>query len=148
MKKIFTSLFLIMLTSLLTACWSEGDEVSKALGVDVSNGTEISNYDTHGGFLGDGTTCIAYRFDDDAALEQIKSSADWHNPLDDTVRALISILNGTGNEPIIPEINNGYYLLIDRQNADGDILDRNSFNFTLGLYDTDANTLYFCKLDT
>ena len=48
---------------------------------------------------------------------------------------------------------NGYYRLIDRQikmgEASGaDILHRNSFNFDLGLYDADTNTLYFCRMDT
>lgn len=51
------------------------------------------------------------------------------------------------------ETQHGYYILIDRQvgnrkTSGEDILQRNSFNFTLGLYDTDTNTLYFCKLDT
>lgn len=56
-------------------------------------------------------------------------------------------------ELLVPEIRNGYYLLVDRQAEPGmatgaDILHRGSFNFTLGLYDTDTDTLYFCKLDT
>ena len=139
----------------------KSDEVAKILGLDVSMGEEISNYDTHGGFHGDGTTCIAYHFDDDTILEEIRSSSQWSEfPLDDTVQALVyglsdettqigPMLNDNEGHPIVPEIRNGYYLLIDRQNdAAADILDRYSFNFTLGLYDTDTNTLYFCELDT
>lgn len=39
--------------------------------------------------------------------------------------------------------------IIEKDRAAGaDILHRSSFNFDLGLYDTDTNTLYFCKLDT
>ena len=151
MKRILTLLlFLTLLMSVLTACGTKNDEVAKVLGLDVSNGKEISNYDTHGGFHGDGTTCIAYRFDDDTILEEIVSSSEWTEfPLDDTVQTLVSMMNNIGEHPIIPEIQNGYYLLIDRQNdVQGDILDRYSFNFTLGLYDTDTNTLYFCELDT
>lgn len=38
---------------------------------------------------------------------------------------------------------------IDRQeDQETDILDRPSFNVTVGLYDTDTNTLYCCTLDT
>ena len=131
------------------------------MGLDISNGEEISNYNTHGGFHGDGTTCIAYRFDDDTILEEIRISSEWSEfPLDDTVQALVyglsdgttqigPFLNDNKGHPIVPEIQNGYYLLIDRQNEAGtDILDRFSFNFTLGLYDTDTNILYFCELDT
>ncbi len=151
MKKAITSLLIsILFLSVLTACGTKSGEAAKVLGLDVSKGEEISNYDTHGGFHGDGTTCIAYRFDDDTILEEIKSSSKWSEfPLNDTVQTLIYMMNNSGEHPIIPEIRNGYYLLIDRQNdAETDILHRYSFNFTLGLYDTDTNTLYFCELDT
>ncbi len=162
MKKVITSLLiLIPLLSVLTACGTKSGEAVKALGLDVSKGEEISNYDTHGGFHGDGTTCITYRFDDDTILKEIKSSSAWNEfPLNDTVQTLVyglsdgathigPMLNDNEGHPIVPEIQNGYYLLIDRQNdATADILHRDSFNFTLGLYDTDTNTLYFCELDT
>lgn len=52
-------------------------------------------------------------------------------------------------ENLVPEIENGYYILIDRQsNQNDNILNRGSFNFTVGIYNTDDNNLYFCKLDT
>ena len=161
MKKILIQLLCFNLFSFaLTACEGKRDEAARVLGLDLSAGTEISNYDTHGG-NSDGTTCIAYRFEDNAVLEEIISSSAWSKfPLDDTVQALVyglsegtthigPMLNDNEGHPIVPEIQNGYYLLIDRQyDAEADILHRYSFNFTLGLYDTDTNTLYFCTLDT
>lgn len=85
-------------------------------------------------------------------------------PLDDTVQTLVygvsdetsrtgPFLSDQEGNPLVPDIQNGYYLLMDRQGqkelaAGADILHRSSFNFTLGLYDTDTNTLYFCQLDT
>lgn len=89
-------------------------------------------------------------------------------PLDDTVKALVygietregdsligigSYLSDEENRPLIPEIENGYYLLIDRQAEEGkatgaDILYRASLNFTLGIYDSDADILYYFELDT
>ncbi len=153
-------LCVILLTSVLTACGARG-EAAGALGLDLSKGEEISSYDTHGGFHGDGASCVAYRFEDDAVLKEIEASSRWSAfPLDDTARALVyGLSNGTSQigpmlndeqgEPLVPQIENGYYLLIDRQtDAEGDMLDRYSFNFTLGLYDIDARTLYYCKLDT
>ncbi len=153
---------LIVFAFLLTACGpnSTRNAVSEALGLDVSGGKEVSDYDTHSG-NGDGASCIAIRFDDAAVLEEIKKNAKWKSfPLDETVQALVygvsdeissigPFLNdGTGN-PLVPEIQNGYYLLIDRHADQGtDILERYSFNFSLGLYDADTNTLYFCRLDT
>ncbi len=153
---------LIVFAFLLTACGpnSTRNAVSEALGLDVSGGKEVSDYDTHSG-NGDGTSCIAIRFDDAAVLEEIKKNAQWKSfPLDETVQALVygvsdeissigPFLNDGAGNPLVPEIQNGCYLLIDRHADQGtDILERNSFNFSLGLYDADTNTLYFCRLDT
>ena len=171
MKKLLTfilSSFLIL--NGLTACTSQSSQyiVSKALGLDVSGGSEISYSDTHSG-NGDGTSCIILSFQDDAVLEQIKESDDWSSlPLDQTTQALVygiseetdqvsyqigPYLTDSEGNPLVPEVENGYYFLLDRQAEEGhatgtDILNRGSFNFTFGLYDTGTNTLYFCELDT
>lgn len=164
MKRLISAIgVLLVFAFLLTACGpnSTRNAVSEALGVDASGGKEVSNYDTHSG-NGDGASCVAIRFDDDAAvLEEIKGNAQWKDfPLDETVQALVYgvsdeisrmgpfLCDGAG-KPLVPEIQNGYYLLIDRHADQGtDLLKRSSFNFTLGLYDADTNTLYFCRLDT
>lgn len=92
MKKLLTfilSSFLIL--NGLTACTSQSsqDIVSKALGLDVSGGSEISYSDTHSG-NGDGTSCIVLGFQDDAVLEQIKGKDTWSAlPLDQTTQALV-----------------------------------------------------------
>ena len=165
MKKLLsaTLFFLVMLVS-MTACGTEStqDIVSEALDIDISSGSEVSDYDTHSG-NGDGTSCIVLNFNDDTVLEEIKSNVEWKAfPLDETVQTLVygieietgqagPYLTDDGN-PLVPDIQNGYYLLIDRQaensNTTEDILDRSSFNFTLGIYDADTNTLYFCQMDT
>lgn len=147
----------------LSACGAKSPQeiVSKELGIDVSKGVETSNIDTHGGFHGDGNTCIALRFDDDSALDAIKNNSKWKEfPLDETMQALVyglkdetgeigPFLNDNEGNALVPEIQNGYYLLIDRHSdKKSDILERGSFNFTVGLYDTDNNIIYFCKLDT
>lgn len=138
--------------------------VSEALFLDVSSGSEVSNYDTHSG-NGDGTSYIVFSFKDDTVLTEIQNNAEWKAfPLDETVQILVygaedetskygPYLTDNDGMPLVPVIQNGYYLLIDRQvekdKATGaDILHRGSFNFDLGLYDTDTNTLYFCQLDT
>ena len=159
-------LIVLVALCLLTACGAMSSQalVSIALDLDVSDGEEIASYDTHSG-NGDGTTYIALQFDDDTVLEELRRQSQWNAlPLDETVRALVYgvsddqgcvgpfLHDGDGN-PLVPEIQNGYYRLIDRH-SEGDgadninILNRNSFNFTLGLYDADHNILYLCKLDT
>lgn len=167
MKKIFRiSLAFTLLLIVLTACAKKDIQknVSKELKIDVSGGTEISNYDTHSG-NGDGTSCVVLEFSDDKILKEIQESSEWKSfPLSETVQALVygvsdeksnvgPFLNDNEGNPLVPEIQKGYYLLIDRQvendkTSGADILHRGSFNFTLGLFDVDTNTLYFCKLDT
>lgn len=165
-KKYFIVIAMVILTFVLTACDSNGYQktISKELEIDVSSGNELSYSDDHGGFHGDGTTFVSLSFSDEKVLEQIKENTNWKAfPLDDTVRTLAYGVSDetssigpflTDNEgvPLVPDIQNGYYILIDRQvegeqAAGADILHRNSFNFTLGIYDVDTNILYFCELD-
>ena len=149
----------------LNVCNSQDPQkiISKELGIDVSSGNEMSNLDTHGGFHGDGATFIALEFSGDEALSQIKENGQWKAfPLDDTIKTLVYgisdktsrigpyVSDDEGNA-LLPDIHDGYYLLIDRHSdADkkGDIMHRGSFNFTVGIYDSNTNILYFCKLDT
>lgn len=164
MKQIILSIStLLIFAFILTACSSQGlqNDISNELGIDVSSGNEISNFDNHGGFHGDGTTYIALSFSDNKVLEQIEASNQWDDfPLDETAKTLVygisdeisrigPFLNDGNGNSLAPEIQNGYYLLIDRHtDTETDILNRRSFNFTLGLYDTDTDTLYYYKLDT
>lgn len=161
-KQMWVLLVLAALLVTLTACGPKRaqDVVSKALDLDVSSGSEISNYDTHSG-NGDGTSCIVLRFDEDGVLKQIEGNSQWNAfPLDETVQTLVygvsdetgrmgPLLTDKDGNALVPEIRNGYYRLIDRQEKTSTgILDRGAYNFTLGLYDTDTDTLYCCQLDT
>lgn len=167
MKKFLSAAWILFLsTCFLTSCGPRRaqDIISEELGLPVPAGREISHYDTHSGNR-DGVTCIVLRFDDNTVLENIMNDSGWSEfPLDDTVQTLVygvsdeasrtgPFLSDQEGNPLVPDIQNGYYLLMDRQSqkelaAGADILHRSSFNFTLGLYDTDTNTLYFCQLDT
>lgn len=163
MKRVLSiALIVTILLCSLTACGpkSPEDTVAKELGLDVSAGKVDSDYDTHSG-NGDGTSCIVLSFEDDTVLKEIQASQDWKAfPLDETVQTLVygvsdengrtgPFLEDADGNNLVPEIRNGYYLLIDRHtDKETDILQRHSFNFTVGLYDTDNNRLYCCDLDT
>ena len=166
MKRIIL-LISILFIFLLFGCSTQThqDTISRWLGIDVSTGSEVSTYDNHGGFHGDGTTLITLSFSDDKALRQIEESNEWKKfPLDDTaIRISIGVSDGTNfigpyltdntGKTIIPEIENGYYFLIDKQENQDEIVSKNilnrySLNFVLGIYDTDTDILYFCEFDT
>ena len=161
--------FMIMLSWMLLLC-SCGridikDQKSDLLGIDISSAKIISEEDDHGGFHGDGMTFISLDCEGTDIADQISSDDSWISaPLNDTVRILVygcedettkigPYLSDEDGNPLIPEIENGYYLLIDRQAEEGkatgaDILHRASLNFTLGIYDSDTNRLYYVELDT
>ena len=166
MKKLgWIGIVLVFVLS-LAACGSQEPQemASEALGVDASTGSTMFSMDTHSG-NGDGTSCVVLHFDGNEMIKQIKADANWQPfPLDETVKTLVyGVSDETGSigpfltdedgETLVPEIENGYYRLIDRHTEQdtatgADILNRGSFNFTVGLYDTDTNTLYCCELDT
>lgn len=138
------------------------EKLSKEIGIDVSGGTEISSYDTHGG-NGDGASCVALSFSGDEVLRQIEADQRWKKlPADRTVEALIygisdetsiigPFLSNQNGKKLIPRIQNGYYLFIDRHRdaeKNQDVLERKSYNFTAAFYDADDRILYFGKLDT
>lgn len=151
---------LLVLTLFLNGCSSSGNAesiVSESLSIDVSGAEEITDADSHEGLHNDGTTYIILKFKDNRLSEQIKGNSQWHSlPMDRKTETLAYGISDREKsigpylgDIELPEIQNGYYRLIDRhEENDTDILERTSFNFTLGIYDTDTKTLYFCEIDT
>lgn len=158
---IIAILFVVVFLVIARGNQSPQEIASKGLGIDLSSGIEISAEDSHGGFHGDGRTFIVLQFPDNSLLNAIRKDVKWQEfPLDKTTQALVyglednarqtgPFLSNDDGEALLPKIQNGYYILLDRQpETDTDILDRYSFNFTIGLYDSDTNIMYFCELDT
>ena len=176
MKKQMILRIMAVLALFLTACGggsarSVQEEVAVTLGLDLSGCEVVSSWDDHGGFHGDGTAFAELNCSHTGVLNQIKEDGNWKAfPLDKTVQSLVygvteqtgteetgimvyqtgPYLTGEEGDPLVPEIREGYYRLIDRHAKAGetDLLDRASLNFTLALYDTERDTLYFCEMDT
>lgn len=130
-------------------------EAAYSIGIDLSQGELVSTYDDHGGFHGDGTTCTIIQFSDDTLLEEIEEAGTWQSfPPDEAVNQLLYgnyLYDTETQEKFVPPIENGYYLLKDRNTQAAEqpnIMKRSSFNFDLAVYDTDNRTLYFLVLDT
>ena len=176
MKKQMILSIMAALALFLTACGggsarSVQDEIAGALALDLSGCEVVSSWDDHGGFHGDGTAFAELECSGGGVLDQIQEDSGWKAfPLDRTARALVygvreevgteetgitvyqtgPYVTDDDNDPLIPEIRAGFYRLIDRhaQAGETDLLGRASLNFTLALYDTDTDTLYFCEMDT
>lgn len=118
----------------------------------------VEEKDTHGGFHGDGTYSLALdcSLNKEVAMQMIKS---WNAfPLSENLQTILygsdahsSLL---AEETNIPEITNGYYYFCDRHSEsrdasdDTDLFHRYSYNFTLMLYDSDTDRLYYVEFDT
>lgn len=115
-------------------------------------------FDTHGGLLGDG---LYYLILDCSEKQEtaLKKVQDWKPlPLSENLNRMLygggSYSYGLAGETHIPKIENGYYLFKDRHSESTDssddtaLFDRYSFNFSVGIYDTDTDRLYYLAFDT
>ena len=175
-KIVFLAIVFLCSTVLLYSAYSFNHpyrEISRALNLDINIAEEdiVSLYDIHGGFHGDGISCIVIKLDN---VDSIKNNENWKPfPLSETDEGRViehfvygkeedgTLTGGCfndseslyGGKSLVPQIKNGYYCLIDRQSNDLKkkqpfILYRYSFNLTIGLYNSDSKLLYYLKLDT
>ncbi|MEG1988886.1 MAG: hypothetical protein RR035_06820 [Oscillibacter sp.] len=166
-KKQLRLLALILLLVLTTACGKTGQiqDISRVLGVDVSAGTLVTSADSHGGFHGDGRCFVELSFDAASTLDEALSiDRGWHplpftEPLhtvvygDETPAATRGSLVTDGDgAPLFPTADQGYFFFLDRHSQAGKtdtaLLNRASYNFTIALYDSGSQTLYYYELDT
>lgn len=126
-------------------------EISRDIGIPLHKATVVSESDTHGGFHGDGTTFIELNCSKADVLKEIKTAQGWKElPLSDSSRNLIYEFCHLP----FPEVANGYYYFYDRHSGATDVYDdtkvtgRGSLNFTIAIYDSDTNMLYYSRVDT
>jgi len=170
MRKV--SLLILCIMLLLVGCGNKDirNELSERLEIDVSSGKNVEESDSHGGFHGDGLLVQKISFEDDKVLDEIKDNQKWKAfPLSRNIEALVygikeetaesvhisgPYLTDENGEGIIPEIKDGYYYFYDRHSEsedsynEEDVLNRVSFNFTMAVYDSENNVLYYVEFDT
>lgn len=143
---------------LLVGCTGTGS-LSKELGVNISSGERRVEYDSHGGFHGDGRTYLELNFDTESGArleEEVRGSSLWRTlPLSENLLRLAeNAMPKEGDYKSLSEAKRGYYCFIDRHSKstdpqnDADVLNRSSCNYTLAVYDTEKNMLYYVALDT
>lgn len=155
-------LYVFLTAVLLTACGrtkSQMEYISDTLGMDFSAGQVLTESDSYSGWLGDGLNRVEIQMDAD--FENLLSErSDWKVfPLMENLqRVLYGKREGTYSmRPLledVPIIEDGYYYFFDRHNQSTDptsaaeIFSRNSFNFTLALFDCETDILYYFEFDT
>lgn len=161
--KFHLPLLAILATVTLAGCHSASAAEVAAEQMDAKiPAQEFSvDYKDYGAFRGQGTSYTSLQFSDDSFLEKIQEQDVWKPfPLNETTEELIygvsdSSLFGTPltddeGAPLIPEIENGYYLVheaADEEENTSNAFLRHTQNLTLSIYDSDSKTLYHCTLN-
>lgn len=182
MRKLISIVLCLVFALPLSGCFAENAiqavltlghdplaELSGTLGIDLSDAVLLNEEDTHGGFHGDGQSCLALRLtatQGEAIALAVSEDPCWHPlPLSETAQALLygisrdsstigPYLHDDSHKPLLPQIENGSYFFRDRHSQaadpadDASVLGRASLNFTIAVYDADTNTLYYLELDT
>lgn len=158
---LFSVIFIALIFGVFQFMLSGDLELRYEFGFDKDDYIIIDEYDSHGGFQGEGS----YRLILDCSQSRekaLKQVADWNRlPLSENLRLImyggekdgVEYAYDLASDAKIPEINNGFYKFINRSpNAtdkySDDIFSAYSFNFSLAVYDSDADMLYYYKYDT
>lgn len=165
-----------LLVAALSGCLTSEDfdlnHISRMLSVNCTKARLMEKYDSHGGFLGDGTSFYVFNFDGNPPLRMIKDSGKWKpfpvsenvqdilwglgNPDDDNYKGPPLITKEGDEAPLFPRVENGFYFFRDRHSDAVDPYDdthvfdesRFSYNFSVAIYDADTDRLYFAEFDT
>lgn len=125
-------------------------DISHTLATEISQGQVLEHWDDHGGFHGDGSTFVKIK-----AAVQIPETKYWHPlPAPENIAKALSFCRDEKDLREIPEVANGYWFFQDRHIQSmypasyAAIHQRSSWNFTLAVYDTDTEMLYYFEFDT
>lgn len=121
--------------------------ISSTLGTTLLDAQVLEYFDTHGGFLGDGTTFAQVR-----CRLTPPDTTFWHPlPGPDELEDLVNRCTDENGTNKIPKITNGSWFFLNRhpKNTQPDtIKNHGSWNFTLALFDEETGMLYYFEYDT
>jgi hypothetical protein len=133
-------------------------KISRRVEILVPFSTRLEFNDSHGGFHGDGERLFKVYFSKEQAekfKEKIEKNIHWKKlPMPELLQDKVSFETEEGMN--MPIIENGYFFFLDRHSLaedkySSDKIDdkiRSSWNYTVAVFDTDENILYFYELDT
>ena len=132
--------------------------ISKNLELNINNCQIDEEVDTHGGFLGDGDYYAKLICTE---TEDNKIKNEWNNlPISIELEKVMNLEmcdDGCKNvyeKYSIPKIEEGYYYFLDRhkeakdKHNEEELNNRSSYNFSVGIYDSNTKIVYFYELDT
>lgn len=146
-------LLLILPLLLLASCAaSPVKEASQVLNLNLPAGDVLADIDTHGGFHGDGESCLILAFtpeNGETLAAELVGRTDWQAlPLDDlpatVMESIIPLLEDDGLDYTVPA--QGWYWYQDRSPAGHNR--EFPLNCTIAVYDPQNSQLAYFELDT
>ena len=146
-------LLLILPLLLLPSCAaSPVKEASQVLNLDLPAGDVLADIDTHGGFHGDGESCLILAFtpeNGETLAAELAGRTDWQAlPLDNlpatVMESIIPLLEDDGLDYTVPA--QGWYWYLDRSPAGHNR--EFPLNCTIAVYDPQNSQLAYFELDT
>ncbi len=132
--------------------------ISRRVEVLVPFSVELEYKDSHDGFHGDGE-CVVKVYLSKQQAEKFKDKIEKNNhwkqlPMPDKLQMITGAR--IDKDMCVPIVKNGYYFFIDRHSEADDKYNpyemygefRASSNYTVAVFDTDENILYYYELDT
>ena len=146
-------LLLILPLLLLASCAaSPVKEASQVLNLNLPAGDVLADIDTHGGFHGDGESCLILAFtpeNGETLAAELAGRTDWQAlPLDNlpatVMESIIPLLEDDGLDYTVPA--QGWYWYLDRSPAGHNR--EFPLNCTIAVYDPQNSQLAYFELDT
>ena len=146
-------LLLILPLLLLASCAaSPVKEASQVLNLNLPAGDVLADIDTHGGFHGDGESCLILAFtpeNGETLAAELAGRTDWQAlPLDNlpatVMESIIPLLEDDGLDYTVPA--QGWYWYQDRSPAGHNR--EFPLNCTVAVYDPQNSQLAYFELDT
>lgn len=152
----------IALVLCLSACFSYTSPLEAYYNISKDDFIVIDEEDTHGGFHGDGTYYLILDCSENKGHASEIISTWSELPMSENLQLImyggkkngVSYNYNLAKKAKLPVIENGFYRFYDRHDKsvnpsdDSDIFDRHSFNFSLAVYDSDTDIMYYFEFDT
>lgn len=132
-------------------------QIAKALEGGAFKGELVSQYDDYA--FSDGKKVYCYTCKACSLTSELENLPSWQKfPLDYRVHAMLyglktneeglnPYLTDEAKKPLVPEITEGYWYLEERKTKEKNSLPHFLPHFTLLIYDTESDLLYYIKAD-
>lgn len=155
---IILAIFIIISYILFSIKFGKHIYISSKTEIKIPLSAKLKNNDSHGGFHGDGESLAKIYFTSEQAKKielEINYNKHWRKlPMPERLQNCVSLY--TEEEMSMPIIENGYWFYLDRHSDADNKYDENeryeekraSRNYSVAVFDSDENILYYYELDT